>query len=97
MKAMNVLRKISNPLTRGLLNISGHVGSGGRESASRENKNCLMNVHKAQDMGNRMQNLNDMEAGKVIEAKRYIHRMIKDQRDDWVKGSEKYQQILRGC
>ena len=47
-----------------------------------------MNVHKAQEMGNQMQNLNDMEVGKAIEAKRYIHRIIEDQRDDWVKGSE---------
>ena len=56
-----------------------------------------MNVHKAQEMGNWMQNSNDTEEGKAIDAKRYIHRIIEDQRDDWVKGSEKYQQILRGC
>ena len=55
------------------------------------------NVHKAQEMGNRMQNLNDMEGGKAIDVKRYIHRIIEDQRDDWVKVSEKHQQILRGC
>ena len=40
------------------------------------------NVHKAQEMGNWMQNSNDTEAGKAMEAKRYIHRMIEDQRDD---------------
>ena len=41
-----------------------------------------MNVHKAQEMSNWMQNPNYMEGGKARDAKRYIHRIIEDQRDD---------------